>query len=184
MKKNAPKKPKINNITIVSAAIVTVTVLVGAVFIYMPYKQKTEILVDQILRERDKNVLVAKIKALNDHLKVYKKRIPEGRGVSWLLAEVSDMAAKENIDITSVKPGSPEDRGLYTRLYVTMDIVSNYGQLGRFMARIESSEKFIRVESVKTERIDLGRDFNPEDAKYNRYDLKTSVAISTLVLKD
>ena len=65
-----------------------VEVAISVMFIYVPFAEKNKSLRSDILTERDKNVLIGKIKALGKHLKVYDQRIPEYGGVSWLLGEV------------------------------------------------------------------------------------------------
>ncbi|MBU1146868.1 MAG: type 4a pilus biogenesis protein PilO [Candidatus Omnitrophica bacterium] len=182
MKKTEPKK--ISNTIILTAVVVVVTLFIGVIFIFIPFLSKSKAFRAEILHERDRNVLIGTVRALGKHLKVYEKRLPEGRSVSWLLSQVSDMASGENIEIASIKPGTPEKRGLYTRLYVEMDITSTYHQLGRFMSKIESSEKFLRVERINTKRLDVDTDFQEDDPKVNAFDAKSHIIISMVVLKE
>lgn len=178
------EKKKINKNIIASAVIIVATLFAGAVFIYAPFVNKAKNLRSNILQERDRNILIGKIRALDKHLNIYGKRIPDGRGVSWLLSEVSDMAAKEKIELPSIKPGLPEDRGGYTKLYVILDTLSTYHQLGKFISRIESSEKFLRVESIDIKRLDMNEGFDKEESKYKAFDVKGHIVVSTIVLKE
>lgn len=182
IKKSKKKKP--NKIIIVSAVIVIVTLAVGAFFIFMPFLNNRSSLRASILNERDRNVLIGTVRALDKHLKVYEDRVPEGKGVSWLLNEVSGMAAKEKIEVSSIKPGSPEDRGSYTKMYVTLDTISDYHKLGKFIASVESSGKFLRVEDIKIKRLDLGQDFKKDESDFSAFDANASIIISTFVLKE
>ena len=177
-------KKKINKLTIINTAIIIVTLFTAVVLIYMPFLNKTKSLRQNILKERERNILVGKVRALGKHLKVYKKQIPQGRGVSWLISMVSDRASKEGIEVSSIKPGAPEDRDLYTKLHVILDTVSTYEQLGNFIARVESSEKFLRVESIDIKRLDLDEDFDKDGAKFEAFDIKGNIVISTIVLKE
>lgn len=178
------EKKKIDKKIITSAAIIIVTLFIGAVFIYVPFVNKNKSLRSNILQERDRNVLIGKIRALGKHLTVYSKRMPDSRDVSWLLSEISDMASKEKIEVSYIKPGAPEDRGAYTKLYVILDTVSTYQQFGKFISRIESSEKFLRVESVNIKRLDLNEGFNEESAKFKAFDVKGHIVVSTIALKE
>lgn len=178
------EKKKLNNIVILSAVIIIVTLVTGTAFICLPFLNKNKSLRAEILHERDRNVLVGKIRALGKHLKVYNKRIPAQRGVSWLLSVVSDMASKEQIELSSIKPGAPEDRGSYTQLYVILETISTYHQLGRFLSRVESSEKFLRVEDINIKRLDLDGDFKEGTTKFKTFDVKGHIVISTIVLKE
>jgi len=182
MKKREKKKP--NKVIIVSALIVVITLAIGVFFIFMPFLNNRKSLRANILNERDRNALLGTVRALDKHLKVYEDRVPEGRGVSWLLNEVSDMAAKGKIEVSSIKPGSPEDGGSYTKLYVTLDTISDYHQLGKFIASVESSGKFLRVEDIKVKRLDLEEDFKESESDFAAFDAKASIVISTFVLKE
>lgn len=182
MKKIELKKP--SKIVILSAIVVIVTIIIAALFIYMPFLNKTKSLRNEILSERDRNVLIGKIRALGKHLKVYEKRIPRHKGVSWFLGEVSDMATKEEIEISSIKPGIPEDQGLHTKLYVTMDTISTFHHLGKFISRVESSENFLRVENISIKRLDLDGGFSEDKARFKSFDVRSHIVVSTIVLKE
>jgi len=173
-----------SKLVIVSAAMAVLVLVISAIFIYMPFDDKTKSLRIEILKERDKNVLIGKIRAIGKHLKIYNKRIPEQGGVSWLLGEVSNMASKEHIEIPSIKPGNPEDHGLYTKLFVIVDIACTYDQLGRFVAIIESSEKFLKVESLDIKRMDSEEKFEKGSGKFKAFDIKGNIVISTIVSKE
>lgn len=176
------KKP--NKIIILTLILVVVTVVTGVVVIYIPFLNKSKSIRADILRQKERNILAGNIRALGKHLKLYKKRIPVGRSVSWLLNEVSDMATKEGVEISSVKPGAPENRGRYTKIYVAIDAICTYGQLGRFISRVESSEKFLRMENINIKRIDSERDFEENIGGFKRFDVKVSITISAIVFKE
>lgn len=182
MKKLDMKKP--NSIMILSAAVGTITLVIGITFIYMPFLNKNRSLRAEILKERDKNVLIGTIRALNKYAKVYNKIMPQGRGVSWLLKEVSTMAAKEQIEITSVKPGAPSDRGLYTDIYIVMETISTHDQLGKFISSIEASEKFLKIESIEIRRLDADGQSAADMKKFESFDVKARIVISTVVFKE
>ncbi len=181
MKKTAVKK--INKIVVLHITVAIVMFIVGSLFIYKPFMDKNKALRAQILRERERNVLVGKIRALGKHLKVYGDMLPDQKNVSWLLALVSDMASKENIEISFIKPGELEDRGLYSKLYVVLDTISTYHQLGKFISRIEGSKKFLRIEHIDTNRLDLDENFNEDVTELRSFDVKSHIVISTIALK-
>lgn len=183
MKKKTKAQP--NKIIIISAVMIMATLFIAMVFIVIPFMNKSKALKSAIMQEREKNVLIGKIRAFGKHLKFYEKRIPEsGRGVSWLLNEVSGMAAQEQIEVSSIKPGTPEDRGLYIKLYVVMDTVSTYIQLGRFIAKVESHEKFLRVDQITIKRCDLDKDFDKNASRFKPFDVKVNIVISAVIFKE
>jgi Tfp pilus assembly protein PilO len=172
-----------NKLIIVNAVMVALVLFIGIVFIYAPFANKNNSMRADILRERDKNVLIGKIKALSKYLKIYDKSIPEDEGVSWLLGEVSHMASKESVDVPSIKPGNPEAYGLYTKLFVIVDVACSYNQLGRFIADIELSEKFMKIESINIKRMDLDDKLEKDSGKLKAFDIKANIVISTIVPK-
>ena len=174
----------LNKLFIVSAIIVILVIMASVAFIYMPFANKNKFLRADILKERNKNIIIGNIKALSKYIKIYNKRIPDSIGVSWLLNEVSERASKESIEIVSIKPGNPEDYGLYTKLFVIIDITSTYDQLGKFVASIESSEKFLKIEKANIKRIDFDGKFEKGSGKYKAFDIKGDIVISTIMPKE
>lgn len=184
MKTKKTEKQAGDKLVIVSAVIMALVLAISAIFIYVPFSYKNKSLRTDILKERDKNILIGKIKALNKHIKVYDKRIPVSGSVSWLLGEVSNMALKEHVEVSSKKPGNPEDYGLYTKLFVIIEVASTYNQLGKFIAMIESSEKFLKIESINIKRIDLDGKFEKGSGKFKAFDIKADIVISAIAKKE
>jgi len=181
-KKDAQKN--INVLAIVGVVIFIITSTIAIVSIYRPYLNRHKMLRTQILEERDRNILLGKIRALSKYVKAYSDKLPRGKGVSWLVSEVSDMATKEKIEVLSIKPESPEDNTLYLRLSVVMDFACNYHQLGRFLSRLESSPQFLKVESLNIKRLDTEEGFKEEGSRFKSFDIKGQTRISTFVLKE
>ncbi len=182
--KSKTKKQTSNKLVITGAIIIVLVLAIGIVFIYLPFTYKNKSLRADILKERDKNLLVGKIKALNKYVKIYNKRIPDAGNVSWLLSEISNMASKEHIEISSIKPEKEVDYGLYTKLSVIVDVASTYNQFGRFIAGIESSEKFLKVENINMKRMDIDERFKEGAGKFKAFDIKANIVISTVISKE
>ena len=182
------KKPvikKLNKLTILTAGVSIITIVIGWLFIYMPFVNSNKSLRSEILYERDKNVLIGKIRAIDKHLKIYMRRVPKKeKGVSWLISEVSDMASMEGIEIISIKPGEPREIENYTKFYVVVDMICTYHQLGKFTSNVESSEKFIKIEEVNIKRLDMDQGFNKESSKHDSFDLNGHLVISMLTIKE
>ena len=182
------KKPvikKLSKLTILTASVSIITIAIGWIFIYMPFANSNKSLRSEILYERDKNVLIGKIRAIDKHLKIYMKRVPKKeRGVSWLISEVSEMASREDIEMTSITPSMPQEIENYTKFYVVIDIVCTYFQLGTFISYVESSEKFMKIEEVYIKRLDMDKGFNKESSKYDSFDLNGHLVISMLTIKE
>lgn len=181
--KKIDRKP-IDKIAVLSGGIIIITLIIGILFIYIPFADKNKSLRNEILRERDRNILLGNIRAFGKYLKLYEKRISKGMDVSWLLADISDMASKESIEVSSITPGSPEDFKLYTKLYIVMDTISTYGALGNFISRIESSEKFLKIENIDIKRLDADETYKKDTSKFTAYDVKANIIISTVAMKE
>lgn len=174
---------KIDKFVILTLVVTFITLIVGVVFIFKPFLNKTKMLRTRILYERDKNLLIGKIRALDKHLKVYKKRMPGNKNVPWLLKTLSNMALDEGLEISYIEPGDSERGNLYTKLSVVLEVVSTYHQFGRFISRIESSDKFLKVENVKMVRLDSDKEFGVESAKLKAFDIKANITVGTIIIK-
>ncbi len=172
-----------NNLIIGTSVIVVVTLFIGIVFIYMPFAKNKKTLSSEVSMQANRNLLINKIVALRK-LELYRKRVSEDRDASWLLEEVSNMASESKVEVSSIEEGSPEDRGLYKRLYVTVDTYSTYHQLGVFLSKIESQEDFIRVEELNMKRLDMEEGFEALSKRYKPFDVKASIVIATVALKE
>ena len=182
--KKAKDKKKPDKIVILSAIVGVVTLAIGVIFIYMPFSSKSKSLKVEVLHEKNRNLVIGKIRAIGKHMKVYNKRVPKNRGITWLLNKVSEMAKEQQIEVVSVKPGSPEGMAMYTKLYVTMDTYSSYDQLGKFISVVESSEQFLRVEDIKMQRLDVEEGFDKETSSFKPSDIKGYIVISAVILNE
>ena len=181
MEKSEGKKFSYNKITILTVIIIVITLAIGGWGIFRPFLNRGKSLRREILHERDKNIVLGKMAVLDEYLRIYDKRIPKNRNVSWLLGELTEAAKKEGIDIVSITPSDPEDRGIYIKLSVTMEIRSDYNQLGRFISMIESSKKFFRVE--KCYITEYHPDSKEETEEGGALKVKSYVVVSTVVFK-
>jgi len=184
MKMRKIENEKWNKIIIINSVIAALVLTVSITFIYKPFADKSKAIRADILKERDKNILIGKIKGLSKHIKIYDKRIPDAESVSWLLSIVSNMASKEFIKISSITPGESEDFGLYTKLSVVVDMTVTCNQFGKFISAIESSEKFLKIESVNMKRLDFEEKTEKDFGKFKAFDIRANVVISTIVRKE
>ena len=152
--------------------------------VYLPFKRQSLSFRSDILAERENNILLGHISVIHKYLDVYKKQIPDISGVSAFMGDISEMARKENVEIISIKPGAPEITELYTKFYVTLDIKSPYKQLGSFVSRIESSDKFFMVEGMKAKRLDMERDVKDKSDSFKAFDVTASLVLSAYSFKE
>jgi len=171
------------SVIIIAAAIIVFAIFIGAVFIYTPFKNATKELESKISVEKNKNALIGKINILGRNLEGYRKKIAEKEDPSWLSKEISRIVSEEGIEVSSVEPGVVEKRDLYTKLDVTLDVYATYHQLGAFLSRIESEDRFFRVGSLNMKRLDLDEDFENLAERFKPFDVKANIVVTTVVLR-
>lgn len=86
-----------------------------------------------------------------------KEFISEGQ-LSSLMEEISDIAVKNKVKIMQIKPSKEqvllkeEKNALtekFTPLYLTLDLISGYHNLGSFIGDIENGKTFISVQNMR-----------------------------------
>ncbi len=172
-----------NNIIIAFVAIIVVAVFIGIAFIYIPFNSNTKEVRSKISAEKNKNALIGRINSLERRLDFYKKRTLDAKDSSWMLGEISRIVKEEGIEVSSIEKTPLEEKDLYTKLGVALDVYATYHKLGKFLSKVESEEKFFRVESLNMKRIDADEDFSNLKEKFKPFDVKANIIISTVVLK-
>jgi len=85
-----------------------------------------------------------------------KKTISEGE-IAWILQDVSELANKNNVKITQMKPvkepeakqGKAPLKPKLSPLLITIDLSCGYHDLGRFINSLENAQTFFAVQGVK-----------------------------------
>lgn len=111
--------------------------------------------------------LEEKVKALKDRGEALKNKLVWESDISSFLTRITQLASDLKIDFVSLRPevkSSPSEnlKGLsddymLTEVPIVLIIKSNYGDLIKFLERIEQSDKFIGVESlsIDTQPLDI-----------------------------
>jgi len=166
-----------------AAAIVVCTIFIGLVFIYIPFENKAKEFKSKISVEKDKNDIIARINTTGKRLEFYSKSLPEAKDTSWLLKEISRISSEEGIETSSIESGDLKEKDLYSKLNVTLNVYASYHQLGVFLSRVESEEKFFRIESLNMKRLDLDSNFENLTERFKPFDVKANIVISTVILR-
>lgn len=103
--------------------------------------------------ERRKNEICARIRKIQLEMQKYKDRIPVGRDIPWIVSEITSIARRANLDIHIIEPRPIKKRRFHAILPVTLKVAGSYHQLGRFVSKLESSEKFIKVDEMKLQSL-------------------------------
>ncbi|MDR0646570.1 MAG: hypothetical protein LBG46_06445 [Elusimicrobiota bacterium] len=105
--------------------------------------------------------------------KLVKRLPPDEKKNEWLLSETQGLFSKNEIVPVRVgKQTLEESDGIFTPASVNFDIEVDYATLGKFIASVESSDKFIRISELAASRSEgnLGR-------------IKVSFRINTVFIK-
>ncbi|MFH1479619.1 MAG: type 4a pilus biogenesis protein PilO [Candidatus Omnitrophota bacterium] len=175
---------KNNEIVVITVVVVAVTLFVALALIYLPFMRQQRVVKVKISEERDNSLVLAEIGVLEKYIDVYKKRLSDDRGLSWLLKEASGIAAAENLKVVSSRPLEPIKQAGFTKLSVELETVSTYYELGSFVSSIESSGKFLKIEKMDAKRLDLSNIFEQETGRYKGFDVNAKLVVSTIVWKE
>ncbi len=96
-------------------------------------------------------VLEKQIQQMGDKLAYYERRLPNEKEVPKLLVELRRAVEEEGVQLEALKAGDPENRGTYTTVPFDVDILGGYHELGKFMNRLESGERFLAVDDLSIE---------------------------------
>ena len=136
-----------------------VGIVILFVFLSKPKLKKIEELTGQIVQEkvnlvqlekiaRTKDVLMQEVSKMREEIDYYEKRIPSEKGTSWLLMELSRIARETGIRYVSIVPAEEKKEESYVRIPIQVQIKCGYHSLGRFLSRIENSQRFMTVDNL------------------------------------
>ncbi|MFH1783203.1 MAG: type 4a pilus biogenesis protein PilO [Candidatus Omnitrophota bacterium] len=181
---NEPKIQKSNNIVLITVGMVILTLAVGVLIVYFPFLAKYKTISNKIMDERNRNLLIAEIGVTEKYLDFYERRLSGDKGITWLLKEVSGLAATESIKIVNIKPLDSEKKKDYTRLSLKLETISTYYQLGKLVSSIESSEKFLVIDKIDIKRLDSMEMYGDMEEKHKPFDIYSDIIISTVAWRE
>lgn len=138
------------NILISTVVILLLTAFIGANFVYEPKSRQLRRLEQGLAEEEEFNSLSNEISSLEKRLQLYHRRLMEkGKEEVELVDRVRDIAKEVPVKVVSMVP-IPVRRGKGFD-FVSLKIIfeGSYHQLGTFVAKVENSEKYIRVNSIQ-----------------------------------
>ena len=166
--------PNRKKLLLISVVIIFIALRVAS-SIFRSQAARSQKLKARVAEERDKNRALAGIGKVEKEIASYQPRIVPERNDEWLRRSVTDMAGQSRVEIVSISPQAPDDKGVYVRLPLRLEVECEYHQLGDFISKMESSEKFIKVDALNRGVI---------GTKEGRTIARVSLTISTFYLKD
>lgn len=134
-----------------------------ALFIFMSHPKFKEIKklnddiakAEQIRNEKQnkaniKERLIKEVNAMRESIKYYEQKLPTApeKKISWLLIELSRIARETGIKYLSITPQAEEKKELHIRVPIKIEIQCGYHSLGKFLSKIESSQRFMNVDNI------------------------------------
>jgi len=93
------------------------------------------------------------ITAYDEKVGRYEKTLPTEQGIPRLLEDLSNMARDSNMRIVGIVPVAKEDKRQRVQTYQEIPIMisakSGYHELGRFLAGLENSDRFMKVADMQ-----------------------------------
>ncbi len=108
----------------------------------------------EIQAEQEINRLLGRISQLQESIQQYEERMPSIEDTSWLVDLVTQLADERWLQLRSVEPQPPQDRGLYVKLGVKVGARCTYHALGDFVSDLENHQKFLAIEHCQIEMKD------------------------------
>ena len=107
----------------------------------------------------------ARISRLDEKLDYYERRLPEEKEIASLLKFLSDSAKKLNVRLTEIKPVGQDKHKkaaalIYEQVPILLRAECRYHELGRFLNKLESADRFMKITELKITA-------NPPKANHN-----------------
>lgn len=155
------KVPKGARIAIDVAPAVIIAILF-VVLVYMPKTKEVKILnadiskqENEIAKNKTKAAKLDILKIENDklikELKELQEKLPEEEGVSSLIQQLSEMAAKADIDILTWKPEAKKAHpsGIVEEIPFSLTLAGTYHNLGSFFSSLTRLNRIVNVSDLQ-----------------------------------
>lgn len=165
--------PNRKKLLLISIIIIVVALIVGN-SIFRTQSARVERLKAKVAQEKQKNRILIGIQKIEDEINSFLPRLLPKKDQDWLRRQATRIANESNVEILSISPKSPQDRGLYVWLPIGMEVECGYHQLGNFISLLESSRNLIWLESLDLTRKEIN----------GKVMGKAKIVVSTFYLKD
>lgn len=126
--------------------------------LYVPQERQAQQILAQIAKEQANQHTQAEVAALLQRIERYRARLAQDPDPSALVRDVVTLAQTAGLSVTGLTQEAPQQRDSATRLGVTLQLTGSYHQLGTFVAALERSPRFVRVERVRIARPEQGEE--------------------------
>ncbi|MBN1587862.1 MAG: type 4a pilus biogenesis protein PilO [Candidatus Omnitrophica bacterium] len=121
----------------------------GGMKIYQYQTEKTAMLNAEQIKQEELNQVLRSIKSMQAKLDSWTQRLAPDTDYGWFLNEITLAQQSSQVWIDSLEPQNLRAEGNYVRMAVKIELEGTYHQIGEFFYALESSDKFMRIESVE-----------------------------------
>jgi Tfp pilus assembly protein PilO len=140
----------------------------------------------KISENKNKNLILEKIKKIENQIKGYKPRLSATPEVHQLLEDVTRIVGETDIDLVSINPLSFRQEMDYVFLRVKLNVRCGYHQLGDFISKLENSRMFIKIDDIELKLLEnSSQEVGKMDVlKYGGFPIaKVELVLSTIYIK-
>ena len=174
---------------IISASLPLILIVAFVVLIYMPKAEEIAGLHIKITKldaeiadgeEKIKRLdaLIVENKALKEKLANLREQLPQEKEVSVLLKQISELGLKSGLDIILWKPEprKTDAEGLYVEIPVTVEVMTDYHQLGAFLSHISRLQRLVNISDIM---LDVKKELRGNSHIYAKFTARTFASIDT-----
>ncbi len=132
--------------------------LLGYNSFYVPQQRQAQQLSAEITQEQANQRTQADVAAQLQRIESRRARLAQEPDPSSLVRDVVTLAQTAGLQVTSLTQEAPQQRESATRLGVALQLTASYHQLGAFVASLEHSKHFIRIERIHITRPEQGEE--------------------------
>ena len=125
---------------------------------YVPQQRRAQQIVADIAQEQANQRAQVEVAAQLQRVEQYRLRLAQEPDSSLLVRDVVTLTQTAGLQVTSLIQELPKQRDFATRLAVTLQFTASYHQLGAFVAALERSKHFIRIERIRMTRPEQNED--------------------------
>ena len=140
------------NLLVPTTVILLLAFFIGANFIYQPKVNQMKQLTAALDQEEELGTRSAEVSSLEKRLQSYESRLMEKeKEEAELIDRIRKIANEVPIRVLSMTPESERSGDRKGPHFISLRIVfeGSYHQLGHFVAEVENSEKFMRVDALR-----------------------------------
>ena len=161
--------------------VVNIVIIVLFVFIssniYKSASKNITALSDKRDEESKKNKVLEDI-SLEENKVTDLKSFINTKDINLVITTINDIAKESGLKVASIRPGAPQDVGLYTKYPFAMVLdAPNYNTVGVFLSKLESHPDIYIVESV-----DIAPTIDPQTNSVSK--VAATLRVTTITIKD